>query len=524
MTSTRRLDTLASIGGVLAILAIVISIACNAHLMRTVSETQDGASERLLKCMPTPDMRADLQLPDVPSTAANGSTPQNALSKYRAAARKYPTSARLQFHLGLAAAEPESSNAFRRAVQLDPGNALPLYALARKASATGHWDEAVTLLTQANRCAGLDWYLFPYEACKGNGTSEMELESKNASVSTHCATITRGLAHELTEHALQLHSAGKTQDGLAILGQVREMGWKLMHQGQTSVMDVLVGTAIIRSAEKPERQIYTATGNKAGLARIERDEEEFIRLKAGGRAYLDQAMLDLVRTVAHFAALSLPLSAAGAVSAFITIVSMVWGSLLARRSKGTPASELHDMATDRAFAAARLARLYALVIVVVAAITTALASLSFSSADALARDSVGMALGAVSSALVVLCVMVWANIAYKRAFQEAAESDGDIASRPWKGYTIADKRERQRRLTGVTGGVTITLAIWGVVLSVYMKTTMDSYPWQMDRATAGLCQQEQQYMHDLVAGKIDVPAKYIKQVQSEETVKAKRRP
>jgi hypothetical protein len=46
-----------------------------------------------------------------------------------------------------------------------------------------------------------------------------------------------------------------------------------------------------------------------------------------------------------------------------------------------------------------------------------------------------------------------------------------------------------------------------------MKVTMDAFPWQMERATAGLYQEEPKYVRDLLAGKVKVPEKYIREAE-----------
>jgi len=519
LKETRRLDILALIGGVLALAAIIgVTISYRLSLRQTISAMEGGSRKQLLKCMPTPDMRADLMLPESLAGVADKSTRRPVLAQFEAAAARYPDSARLQFRLGRVADEPQASEALRRAAQLDPGNALPLYVLAHKASAKGHWDEAMSLLTQANRRSRIDAYPFPLDACKGNGFLEMQILSENSSVSFPCYAIMRRNAVDLRGHASQLHSAGKTQDALVILAQLKDMGWKLMRQDQTNLMDVLVGIAIIKVAEKPEKQIYTSTGDKAGLARIEHDEMEFARLRAGCRAFADRIMDNLMRRLARFAALSVPTVIAGAALVLVMLASFLWWGILALRSRRKPASEIHLAATAKAFPAGRLFKIGAFVAGILAVETVALVFCASALKVELLTVVEGSAM--ILPAILMLGVLAWASIAYKRAYRQAAESAGETISKPWKGYPVADKRERQRRLTGVFGGVMAAIFVWGMLVSGYMKVTIHAFPWQVDRAAAGLHQEEPKYVRDLLAGKVKVPEKYIREAEQ----RAKQKP
>lgn len=507
MTTTRRLDILAIIGCILAVAAIVIPVANYAYLPQLISSMSSGSKTALMRWLPTADMRADLMLPNrSEARVEDKAVRRSVISKFEAAAAKYPNSARLQFRLGTVADEPQASEALNTAAKLDQNNAIPLYALARMASRKGQWDQATSLLTQANHRSRVHTYPYPLDACKGNGLVEMLIVSENLSVSSAGHILMRSLTKDLVAHAWQQHKEGETQESLAVIGQLKEMGWKLIRKDDGSLMDMLVGMTLIQLVERTEKHIYTATGDKAGLERIARDENEFVRLRAGSNAYLATFMDGPVQRSERSTALSIPLAGSAGAGSMITILLVVWWSILRWRSRGAPASEHHVAATDMIFAPGRLIRLCALVIV-------AVASFALLSLYVLTDDTSGMVLGSACPTALVLIVAAWASVVYKKAFRTAAESVGETVPKPWKGYPIADKRERQRRLTGVMGGVMVAIGVWGVLVSAYMKTTMDAYPWQIERAFAGIYQREQQYVCDLVSGKIMIPQKYILEQQ-----------
>jgi hypothetical protein len=61
----------------------------------------------------------------------------------------------------------------------------------------------------------------------------------------------------------------------------------------------------------------------------------------------------------------------------------------------------------------------------------------------------------------------------------------------------------------------VTLTIFGILVSGITKMSMNVYPWQPERAMPNVMQEEQQYVADLVAGKVKVPEKYIREARAE---------
>jgi hypothetical protein len=514
MRETRLLDRMAIIGAVLAILAIVLPIIYTARMTAAQDPLSKGYRQKALDCMPTPDIRADLDIAGLWNSEIGE---KKRLTMLREAVKKYPNSGRLWFRLGLSAKGSGSENALRRAAQLDPQNAMPLYMLASQAAERKSWDEAISLLRRANRLPGVDRYLFPYEACRGDGLLEMTMSDAGGEIAI--VLRMRRLVVSLTKRASDLHAARRTKEAVEILGDTRTAARRLMQVDEPTWMDVLVGQSMIALCAKPEKAIAVATGDKATLARLAAQKQEDVRIRAGMKAYLDRSMEELVRRMARFAALGIPVAVAGFVQAIFVIFSLIWWGVLSRRSRGIQASELHLDATVRAFPVRKLLTLFGFIIIFMAAATVALVQATHTVEwDVLgAACGIGMAVPAIAG----LAVAVWAAAAYKKAFRAAAQSAGEEISKPWKGYPIADKRERQRRLTGVLGGMMISLVVWLAILSGYMKTTMNALPWQIERGAAGFHQQETRYIADLVAGKIKVPQKYIRQVEQDRARKPK---
>jgi hypothetical protein len=289
------------------------------------------------------------------------------------------------------------------------------------------------------------------------------------------------------------------------------MGWRVAGGNQANLMDLLVGRAIVQIANKYAKEAYLGTGDKVRLAKLEAENQRLIYIAAGGSYGINRSMDSLARRFAAVSAYTVPALIAGEALALIMLASLIWWGILALRSRRSAASEIHLAATAMAFPAGRLLKIYALVagILAVETIVLTLCASAVKVELLTVVDGAAMAL----SALLMLWVLVWASIAYKRAYRQAAESAGETIAKPWKGYPVADKRERQRRLTGVFGGVMAAIFVWGILVSGYMKVTMDAFPWQMERATAGLYQEEPKYVRDLLAGKVKVPEKYIREAE-----------
>jgi hypothetical protein len=536
MSATRRLDILAIIGGVLAVVAIVVTITTS----RSANVPQDQGREIALRSMPDSDMCADFEvltewpwgkdaLPQFEKTIsrkdADSSAATDEYEKQKRlhtlpvladAVRRFPESARIQFRLGTLGDQKQRMAALRRAADLDRMNAYPLYALTGICATAGKYDQALQFLSQGNQRPYAAWYPIPYEGQSGSMFPDTLVSSANSAALLAAMGLPRRAASRLSKYADRLRLSGKNDQALAVSNEVRRMGWRLIREGAVNSLDVYVGVAVVTLAERPEKRMYSASGDKAGLARIERDEKELTRLKAGARAYSDIAMDKLMRRVARFAGLSWAFSVAIAGQALLLLLISIWWLVLALRSRGQSASELHESATDKSFPAARLMRMEILVFVAMVALSCIPVVVS--------NDAVLLAFMAVATVFPlapIIGVAVWANLAYKRGYLAAAESTGETVAKPWKGYLISDKRERQRRLTGIMGGVMIALAVWGVGLSAYMSATMNSYPWQVHHGTSGLYQEETKYVHDLVTGKIKVPEKYIRAVEKQDAARKK---
>ena len=108
---------------------------------------------------------------------------------------------------------------------------------------------------------------------------------------------------------------------------------------------------------------------------------------------------------------------------------------------------------------------------------------------------------------------LWATFRYKRAHRQAA---GQENPKFWSGAPAAEKREVIRRLAGVHGGAMIFLAIWGILTSGGTKLMTGAFPWQCDRLTSQPLEREARYVTDLLDGKIEVPQKYIDEVEERE--------
>lgn len=505
MKATRRLDRLSIIGGILAVVMLVTSVALT---RKNIAEySGDGLRHATMKCMTTPEMRADLEL------AAPWDSDRDIKSRLpalRKAVKDYPQSARLQFRLGMMTDGTESAKALEQVVRLDPKNALPFYILASKASSNGEWDESISLVKQANRLSRVDWYPLPYEGCNGDGMLEMSMISANSSLLiSHLLGGIRRVSVDLTNHASSLYAKGKTREALVILGEVKKTGWTLIRKDEANALEVTVGVSIVQKAQKSERKIFTETNDQPGLAQIAREDKELLLLRAGSMAYVTTCNDVLVRRVSSFAAATSSVIIAGAVQIWLLLICLLSWAVLAVRSRGISASEYHETATERAFPGRRLVKVYALVFAGLAFVAAISAYLVATLPIEYVTFVIG-SIGTVIPAIIPLVVLIWAGVVYRKSFKSTIDTADPDAPAPWKGYPIADKRERQRRLTGVCGGMMITLVILLAALSMYTKTTMNAYPWQTERATGGMYKLEPKYIADLVAGKVKVPEKYIK--------------
>ena len=512
MKETRRLDVLAIIGGVLAVIAIIYPKVWQSHIGWDQKDLEANARRSILANADTPDMRADLEFL---SPWSLGDGVKSRLPALRASVGKHPDSARLQFRLGRTTDGSESVKAMREAARLDKDNALPLYVLASNACKEGRWTEARRLVAEGNARRYLDPYSVPLSLCKGNGLLEMYMISANSSMSMGGFLPIRRVAVGLGKHALQLQEKGQTADAINLLSDVRRMGWKTIHDlRDANGMGVLVGVAIIKIADKHEKQILTETGDRAKLERLQTDRERLVLLQAGVRYQMDRGMDELVGRLVRYTASIAALTGALALIAILLVLSLIWRGVLAIRSRNQPGSALHAAATTLAFPVRTLMTAYGILLGVLALSTLALVVTASHGQESL--PDIADYIGIAASAFAITALTIWASVAYKKGFRRAAEAATETVSHPWKGYPISDKRERQRRMTGFLGGAMVSLVPGLILLSVYTKTAMRIYPWQVERVPAGLYQQEQRFIRSLVAGKVKVPQKYIDEVKHEE--------
>ena len=464
--------------------------------------------------MPDSDVRADFEISSLSETSGDSATKIKLLDQ---AIEKYPESARLYFRRGALGKDQQSSEMLRKASELDPSNALPLYILASRAMSRGSADEAVALLAEGNRRSRVDEYPLSYDIAKGDPQVEIAITTANSQTRFPTFAALRRLALPAHEYAVKLHAAGRTERALAIIGETKQMGRKLIRSDDATLMDVLVGVAIIRICHKGEDQIYTETNSQSGLAQLEQERSKLTYLSAGPRAYLASAGKRIPKLMSTFSALTLPPIYIAFLQAVIMVVSLVAWGVLALVARRKPASELHPGATARAFTAGRLLRMYALILLPLGIAASVLVYLAISGGHlALLYVSLGAA------ACVPCLLLWWTNASYKKAYRAAAEAAEQETLRLWKGTPIQEKREVARRIVGVQGGMMLFLVLCGLLLSGGAKVTMGAYLWQSQamRVIASIHEEERQYTADLVAGKIKVPQRYIdeeKQKQDRQT-------
>lgn len=394
----------------------------------------------------------------------------------------------------------------RKASELDPSNALPLYILASRAISSGSADEAVALLAEGNRRSRMDDYPLPYDLAKGDPQVEIAITTANSQTRSPIFLVLRQLVRGAREHALKLHAAGRTETALAIIGETKQIGWKLVRTDDATVMDMLVGVAITGVCHKGEEQIYTETHSQSGLAQLEQERDKLTYLRAGGLAYLASAGKRIPKLMSTSSALTLPTIYVGFFQAAIIVVSLVAWGVLALVARRKPASHLHREATARAFAAGRLLRMYALILLPLGIVASVLVYFGL-----LREFMILLPVAAGTAAFVPFLLLWWTNAAYKKAYRAAAEAAGQEIPRLWKGTPIQEKREVARRIAGVQGGMMLFLVLCGLLISGGAKLMLGGYPWQSQamHVIASIREEERQYVADLVAGKIKVPQKYI---------------
>lgn len=540
MRETRRLDVLAVIGGVLALVAIAVQGYYTIRA-RTYSFVARAAETReaILQRMPDTDVRADFEALTAmwdkkyvkrmealyreyekkPGEGYRLDREQLQIGRtgilLERAIRKFPNSARLHFRLAMFTTGPSSIEAIRKASELDPGNALPCYLLASDAASRKAWDEALRFLMQGNNRKRLTEYPLLRRYIDRHGVAGLILlPGATADYEFSVISRLRRLATGISGHALEIHASGRTDEALKMLDSVKQMGWKCTRAEDAATFDVLVGSVLVAISNKREAQIYTETGSKAGLAQVQKEKGKLAYLRAGCRAYVGQLMEGLVRRGARFSA---PIASVAPIigqSWLAAIMLVVWAAF-ALRTRGKPASELHLEAAAKSFSAGRLLKYYAPIFLPPGLAASALMYLAFS------KYMLVMA-AAGAAFLVPSVLLLWLSARlYRKTYLQTAESLGREKPRFWAGAPAQDKREIARRLAGVHGGAMIFLILWALLVSGGTKLAIGAFPWQIERAFAGVYKTELRYAADLVAGKVKVPQKYIREAEQREKQRTK---
>lgn len=429
--------------------------------------------------MPESDLKADYE---ILLPVGTDYEVKPSVAKIKQAVAKYPNSARLQFRLG---SYGKDDQALRRAAELDPSNALPLYYLASRAPSM---DGSLALLRDANLRRSVTEYPLPL---KGGARAESSAMSVNGNIALSNYLVPRALSRNIGKYASELHKQGRTDEALEALKQVRQMGWGIMRSENQTLLGFMIGMAVVRTSAKFEKEIYTEIGSKAGLAEIEREKVKLDYLQAGSRYYVTHANDTMVRGMARRMALVAPILDMGIATEFLLLLSAVWWSVLLLRSRKHSGSESHLEAT-KAFSTGRLAEWYGLAFLPAIAVLSVSAML-FPEAIALLNYAFA------ASMLLPVGILLKANAAYRTAYRQAAGMPS------WRRASAADKREFQRRMLGVQGGAVIFLMILGFLISGGTKAATGSYPWDTQSYISQLRGEESKFVTKLLEGKVKVP-------------------
>lgn len=520
MQATRSLRIFAVVGGILSLIVLALCVFVCSINSKVENSDLESARESLLKRMPPSDLRANYAI----LTSQNEILYPAAYAKRNEtldqALRAYPGSARIQLRVGVYGHGDASVRALRTAAALDTQNALPLYILASKAADRGALDEALALIKQGNlRKYTTGYPIRETDLSAGGATETMSVVAEYTFIGLSYCENLRQMGRRLSIHAVEIQSHGQTNDALSITDEVKKMGRAVMSGQPRNSFAVLNGSAIINIALKYEKDICTSTGDKAGLARIERESHEGDYLKAGVNAYVDQMITHLLTREKKFFALPCAVSSIVLQIVFVLGYLTAW-SVSIFRSRNRQANELHLKATERAFPVWRLFADYFLIFVPAGIVASFIVNRAWSSFGH--ELEVTIPTLAVVSALPVV-LQVYAHITYSRALRKQAEQECVEATRiigrraPWE-----EKREFNARMAGVHGGALIFLTICALGISAWMRCSVGYYPWQLDNALSGIAQEETQYLGDLLAHKIKVSDSAIRNVQQTRAKYAKR--
>ena len=292
MSATRRLDILALIGGMLAVSIVAALIGW--AIKNAFSKNPQDAIQAIVRTMPKSDVRADLQ---ASVNSASGPSFKPDVQELRQGIRDFPNSARLHFRLATSLTGPRSSAELERTMKLDPRNALPVYLLAANASAAGRWDESARLLSIADPLSRMDGYNADIGLAGGNLLGEVSIIAAISAARFPIYAELRRLAKDVGQRSLQVHEqqshkSRATPEALRQLAMVKRMGWKLVESKDATVMDAMVGTAIVTTCQTTARRIFTQLGDKAALAGLQPEQDRLIYIRAGGKWYVGVILRD----------------------------------------------------------------------------------------------------------------------------------------------------------------------------------------------------------------------------------------
>ena len=508
MKETRRLDILAAIGGVLA-MVILTNFGILGYRYHSSNHFDEyWAREAILKNARQPATRAALDVMLKSPSLSFQLDP----SKLKKAAKEYPNDPRLNLYMGVFAEEPIASEALEHLSKLDPNNALLIYLLASKASSRGDWGEARSLLAKADELKGFDCYDFPYAMANGDFGLECQLSQANSDGAERVQHDLRKLAKGTCDHALKLHAAGRDHEALAILKEIRQLGWRPIRRDGADIIDALRGSAIVRTSDDARTQIASDIGDGKVLADAGAEIEKTILIRAGTRAFVledaydpSDRMIRLVFTgiIAFWVLVACSMA---------LIMNLIGLGVMLRKSRGLQVSPMHAEATTKAYSAANLIKVYA-----VAFVVPFLAFLAMTIIDPGSHWFAAVTCIAMFS-MVIVPMGLNAHISkrYEKAYSALAQEASLEPLPKSKLMAAQDKRELLRRDAGLLGGFLITLSFSILVLSTALRLHFGAYPCQITKAMGGMPQAEMRYVKDLVDGKVKVPQKYIDEIKREE--------
>lgn len=520
MTATRNLRILAIVGGILSLVMIGLSAHFVFSMIRS-AEGNDWSSERdrFLSRMPHNELRADIS---ILTSQSQTPYPEAYAERQRIldqSVREFPSSPRIQLRKGVFSKGEESVSALQKAATLDPGNALPLYLLAAKAAERKSWDEAIELLKRGNSCKYLTGYPIPDTGLPAHGVQNtLMISSLFVDISFGYYADLRQLARMVSAHAAEYQSQGQTSPALLLVDDVEKMGWMVANGEPRNSFEVLVGTAITRIALNTEKNILTKQGDRRGLARLQEERHETFYLTAGVKGYTNRIMDELFVRMRKFYTPAVAMSPLLLETWIAAIYFLSWIVTMAR-SRNKPANMLHPEAAELAFPMRRLCWIYLLISISGILVFPIASRKDF---EVFGQDPVMVCVVVLSFLPVILAI--WSERSYKKAFSNLTKRDGITAPKiSGRRATAEERREFIGSQAGVHGGAMIFLLVWSLAISIWMKTNLGSYPWQVDYIVVGGIRSERTYIRDLLAHKIHVPESAIHTEEKKEEDAVRRR-